>query len=127
MALLKLRPNVRLGWVGLAVAYHLSNKLPEARTVLQQYLKTVKVSRCPVNGPRSEALTNTDRLTPFSAQGVPDYDFEFSELLTYYVTLTEETGDYADALQLLEGYAKDRSIVDKSAILTIKGGFSGDV
>ncbi|KIO28822.1 hypothetical protein M407DRAFT_229424 [Tulasnella calospora MUT 4182] len=94
LALLKLRPNVRLGWVGLTVAYHLNNKLSEARTVLQQYLKTVK--------------------------GVPDYDFEFSELLTYYVTLTEETGDYADALQLLESYAKDRSIVDKSAILTIK-------
>ncbi|KAG8934267.1 hypothetical protein FRC01_004048 [Tulasnella sp. 417] len=44
LALLKLRPNVRLGWVGLAVAYHLNNKLPEARAVLQQYLKTVKVS-----------------------------------------------------------------------------------
>ncbi|KAG8902213.1 hypothetical protein FRC00_000547 [Tulasnella sp. 408] len=100
LALLKLRPNVRLGWVGLAVAYHLNNKLPEARTVLQQYLKTVK--------------------------GVPDYDFEFSELLTYYVTLTEETGDYEDALQLLEGYAKDRSIVDKSAILTIKENISDE-
>ncbi|KAG9017506.1 hypothetical protein FRB90_001015 [Tulasnella sp. 427] len=94
LSLLRLRPNVRLGWVGLAVAYHLNNKIPEARTVLQQYLKTVK--------------------------GVPDYDFEFSELLTYYVTLVEDVGENSEALQLLEGYAKDRSIVDKMAIMTIK-------
>lgn len=71
-----------------------------------------------------EELSKTDRLTHFCAQGVPDYDFEFSELLTYYVTLIEETGDYTDALQLLENYAKDRSIIDKTAILTIKGELS---
>lgn len=39
----------------------------------------------------------------------------------YYVSLVEETGELAEALQLLEGYAKDRSIVDKIGILTMRG------
>ncbi|KAG8906738.1 hypothetical protein FRB99_006229 [Tulasnella sp. 403] len=73
LALLRLRPNVRLGWIGLSVAYHLNGKPHEARRVLDHYLTTLK--------------------------GVPEHDFEFSELLLYYVALIEELGDYVEALQ----------------------------
>ena len=42
--LLRLRPNVRQHWVGLAVAHHLNGNLTEARKILENYLRTLKVS-----------------------------------------------------------------------------------
>jgi hypothetical protein len=41
--LLKLRPNLRQNWIGLALAYHLNGNLPEARRVLEQYGRSLKV------------------------------------------------------------------------------------
>lgn len=52
LQLLRLRPNLRLGWIGLAVAYHLNGKPGEARKVMEQYLTTLKVSPCVVSGSR---------------------------------------------------------------------------
>ena len=41
--LLKLRPNLRQNWIGLALAYHLNGNLPEAMRVLEQYGRSLKV------------------------------------------------------------------------------------
>lgn len=41
--LLKLRPNLRQNWIGLALAYHLNGNLAEARRVLEQYERSLKV------------------------------------------------------------------------------------
>jgi hypothetical protein len=41
--LLKLRPNLRQNWIGLALAYHLNGNLSEARRVLEQYERSLKV------------------------------------------------------------------------------------
>jgi N-alpha-acetyltransferase 15/16, NatA auxiliary subunit len=41
--LLKLRPNLRQNWIGLALAYHLNGNLLEARRVLEQYERSLKV------------------------------------------------------------------------------------
>lgn len=41
--LLKLRPNLRQNWIGLALAYHLNGNLAEARIVLEQYERSLKV------------------------------------------------------------------------------------
>ncbi len=41
--LLKLRPNLRQNWIGLALAYHLNGNLAEAKIVLEQYERSLKV------------------------------------------------------------------------------------
>lgn len=41
--LLKLRPNLRQNWIGLALAYHLNGNLAEAWKVLEQYEHSLKV------------------------------------------------------------------------------------
>ena len=41
--LLKLRPNLRQNWIGLALAYHLNGNLAEAKNVLEQYERSLKV------------------------------------------------------------------------------------
>ena len=41
--LLRLRPQLRQNWIALAVAYHLSGNLAEAKTVLEQFERIVKV------------------------------------------------------------------------------------
>ncbi|TBU45151.1 N-terminal acetyltransferase A, auxiliary subunit [Dichomitus squalens] len=88
--LLRLRPQLRQNWIALAVAYHLSGNLAEAKSVLEQYERIVK--------------------------NVPDYDVEMSEILLYHVRVLEELGEYADALSLLDANAKSRAIIDRVAI-----------
>jgi peptide alpha-N-acetyltransferase len=41
--ILRLRPNQRQNWVGLAVAHHLNGNLAVAKKVLEHYLRTLKV------------------------------------------------------------------------------------
>lgn len=41
--ILKLRPNLRQNWVALAVAYHLSGNLLEAKKILEHYQRSLKV------------------------------------------------------------------------------------
>ena len=41
--LLRLRPTLRQNWIALAVAYHLGGNLAEAKSVLEQYERIVKV------------------------------------------------------------------------------------
>ena len=41
--LLRIRPNLRQHWIGLAVAYHLNGNLPEAKKVMDHYERTIKV------------------------------------------------------------------------------------
>ncbi|KAK0446042.1 NMDA receptor-regulated protein 1-domain-containing protein [Desarmillaria tabescens] len=89
--LLRLRPTVRQNWVSLAVAYHLSGNLLEAKKVLEQYERTLK--------------------------NVPDYDIEHSETTMYHVRLLEDLGEFTEALSLLDVNSKSRVIVDKTAIM----------
>ncbi|KAH9990949.1 NMDA receptor-regulated protein 1-domain-containing protein [Russula compacta] len=89
--LLKLRPNLRQNWIGLALAYHLNGNLAEARRVLEQYERSLK--------------------------NVPDYDTEQSDLLLYHVKILEDMGELAEALTLLDVNAKSRAIVDRVAIM----------
>ncbi|KAG8885365.1 hypothetical protein FRB97_001440 [Tulasnella sp. 331] len=95
LALLKLRPFVRTGWIGLAVAYRLNGNLQGARQVLKQYISSLK--------------------------DVPNYDLEYSELMLYYIRLLEDLQEYSEAMQLLDVHAKGRSIVDKTAITLLRG------
>jgi hypothetical protein len=41
--LLRLRPNLRQNWIGLALAYHLNGNLAEAKSVLDHYERSLKV------------------------------------------------------------------------------------
>ncbi|KAI0698059.1 N-terminal acetyltransferase A, auxiliary subunit [Cerioporus squamosus] len=92
--LLRLRPQLRQNWIALAVAYHLSGNLKEAKAVLEQYERIIK--------------------------NVPDYDVEFSEILLYHVRVLEDLGDYAEAITLLDASAKARTIIDRVAIMEFR-------
>ncbi|KAF9068910.1 NMDA receptor-regulated protein 1-domain-containing protein [Rhodocollybia butyracea] len=92
--LLRLRPTMRQHWISLAVAYHLNGNLAETKNVLMEYEKTLK--------------------------NVPHYDVEHSETLLYHVRVLEELGQHAEALALLDVSAKDRAIVDKTAIMEFR-------
>ncbi|CAL1708693.1 unnamed protein product [Somion occarium] len=89
--LLRLRPNLRQNWIGLAVAYHLNGNLTETKKVVEHYERTLK--------------------------NVPDYDVEHSEVLLYHVRVLEELGELAEALNLLDVNAKSRAIIDRTAIM----------
>jgi N-alpha-acetyltransferase 15/16, NatA auxiliary subunit len=56
-----------------------------------------------------------------SPQDIPDYDVEHSETLLYHVRLLEDMGETSEALTLLDTSAKSRSIVDRTAIMTLRG------
>ncbi|KAK7684976.1 hypothetical protein QCA50_011811 [Cerrena zonata] len=89
--LLRLRPNLRQNWIGLAVAYHLNGNAVEAKKVLEHYELTLK--------------------------NVPDYDVEHSEVLLYHVRLLEEVEEFDEALSMLDVNAKSRAIIDRTAIM----------
>ncbi|GLB39170.1 putative N-terminal acetyltransferase A, auxiliary subunit [Lyophyllum shimeji] len=89
--LLRIRPTLRQHWIALAVAYHLSGNLPEARKTLEHYERTLK--------------------------NISDYDIEHSETLLYHIHLLEEMGEFTEALSLLDVNAKSRAIVDRTAIM----------
>lgn len=55
------------------------------------------------------------------AQNIPDYDFEHSELLLFHVRVLEELGEWSEALSILDPNAKDRTIVDRVAIMETRG------
>ena len=57
--LLRLRPQLRQNWIALAVAYHLSGNLAEAKSVLEQYERIVKVRTRPL----ATSLPYHDRIT----------------------------------------------------------------
>ncbi|TFK86666.1 N-terminal acetyltransferase A, auxiliary subunit [Polyporus arcularius HHB13444] len=92
--LLRLRPQLRQNWIALAVAYHLSGNLREAKAVLEQYERIIK--------------------------NVPDYDVEYSEILLYHVRVLEDLGDYTEAIALLDASAKERTIIDRVAIMEFR-------
>ncbi|KAF8582555.1 N-terminal acetyltransferase A, auxiliary subunit [Ramaria rubella] len=89
--ILKLRPNLRQNWIGYAVACHLNGNLAETKRVLRTYLSTLK--------------------------NIPDYDVEHSEVLLYYIRVLEDQDEFSEALSQLDMYAKERSIVDRTAIM----------
>lgn len=90
-ALLRLRPNLRQNWIALAVAYHLNGNLTEAKKIVDHY--------------------------QFFLKNLLDYDVEQSEILLYHVRILEELGDFKEALSLLDKKAKERAIVDRTAIM----------
>ncbi|KIP11893.1 hypothetical protein PHLGIDRAFT_82848 [Phlebiopsis gigantea 11061_1 CR5-6] len=89
--LLRMRPNLRQNWIGLAVAFHLNGNLTEAKKVLEHYEASLK--------------------------NIPDYDVEHSEVLVYHVRILEDLGEFNDALALLDVNAKSRAIIDRVAIM----------
>ena len=115
--LLKLRPNLRQNWIGLALAYHLNGNLADARKVLEQYERSLKV--------RVAIVAVLCVLICLSAilQNVPDYDPEQSDLLLYHVKILEDMDELAEALTLLDVNAKSRAIVDRVAVMEIRGVF----
>lgn len=52
---------------------------------------------------------------------MPDYDFEHSEVMLYYVRILEELGETSVALRLLDAKSKEREIVDRTAIMEARG------
>jgi len=42
--------------------------------------------------------------------------------MLYYVRLVEDSGETSEALSLLDNFAKTRLIVDRTAIMEIRGG-----
>ncbi|KAL4251971.1 NMDA receptor-regulated protein 1a [Abortiporus biennis] len=92
--LLRLRPNLRQNWIGLAVAYHLNGSLQETKRVLEHYEATLK--------------------------NIPDYDIEHSEVLLYHVRVLEDLGEFQEALNLLDVNAKSRAIIDRTAIMEFR-------
>lgn len=52
---------------------------------------------------------------------MPDYDFEHSELMLYYVHVLEECGELSEALSVLDSNAKARVIVDRVAVMETRG------
>ncbi|PFH47386.1 hypothetical protein AMATHDRAFT_152156 [Amanita thiersii Skay4041] len=91
--ILRLRPNLRQNWIGLAVAYHLNGNLQEAKDTLEHYQKILKASNVPVG------------------------DIEHSETLLYHIRVLEELGEFSDALSLLDTNVKQKFIIDRTAIL----------
>ncbi|KAL4078146.1 NMDA receptor-regulated protein 1-domain-containing protein [Scleroderma yunnanense] len=92
--MLRLRPLVRTHWVGLAVAYQLSGNLEEANRVLEHFQSFLREA--------------------------PAYDVEYSELLLYHVRVLEDLGQLQSAVAFLDNKAKDRHIVDRTAIHTCR-------
>ena len=56
---------------------------------------------------------------------MPDYDVEFSEVLLYHVRVLEDLGDYTEAIALLDTSAKERTIIDRVAIMEFRGELGG--
>lgn len=54
-------------------------------------------------------------------QNVPDYDVEHSEVLLYYIRVLENRGEFSDALNQLDIFIKERSVVDRTAIAESRG------
>ena len=52
---------------------------------------------------------------------MPDYDVEYSEVLLYHVRVLEDLGDYTEAIALLDTSAKERTIIDRVAIMEFRG------
>ena len=66
-------------------------------------------------------LAYTLSLLLIGTQNVPDFDFEQSETMLYHVRLLEERGDLSEALRLLDVNAKSRVIIDRVAVMEIRG------
>ncbi|KAK2461025.1 hypothetical protein APHAL10511_006966 [Amanita phalloides] len=90
-ALLRLRPSLRQNWIALAVAHHLNGNLAQTKKLLEHYDKCLR--------------------------NLPDYDVEQSETMLYHVRVLEDLGQVKEALSLLDAKAKDRVIVDRTAIM----------
>ena len=54
-------------------------------------------------------------------QNVPDYDVEHSEVLLYHIRVLEELDETQEALNVLDVSAKDRTIIDRTAIMEYRG------
>lgn len=65
LTLLKLRPFVRTGWLGLAVAYRLNGNAQEARKVLKQYISSLKVREA-ASHPLTHRLDDDSRSSFFT-------------------------------------------------------------
>lgn len=67
--LLKIRPNLRSNWIGLAVAYHLNGNLPETKKTLEHYETILKVCQLVSGvavGSNATRITRTSQITTSS-------------------------------------------------------------
>lgn len=115
-AMLKMRPNLRQSWLGLAVAYHLNGRLDDAREVLVHYMKIVKVNTISYN-----LIVRVAHWWSFTMQNVPDHDIEHSDVMLYYLKLLIELERYSEALELIDLADQHKSIVDRVALLECRG------
>lgn len=92
--LLRLKPAMRLNWIGIAVANHLLGRHRRALEVLTAYEKTLEGSS------ESESA------------------YERSEMALYKLQLMQDGGMPSDALALLAAAEKD--IVDKTAVREVR-------
>ena len=52
---------------------------------------------------------------------MPDYDFEHSEVMLYYVRILEDLGETGEAITVLDAKSKERVIVDRTAVMEVRG------
>ena len=52
---------------------------------------------------------------------MPDYDFEHSEVMLYYVRILEDLGETSEALTVLDAKSKERVIVDRTVVMEVRG------
>ena len=111
--ILRLRPNQRQNWMGLAVAHHLNGNLEEAKMVLESYFRSLKV-RAPLSLSLSQFAQRRN-------QNVPACDVEHSESMLYYIRILEELENFTEALSVLDENERSRCVVDRQAILETRG------
>ncbi|KAH0834787.1 NMDA receptor-regulated protein 1-domain-containing protein [Lanmaoa asiatica] len=88
--MLRLRPYLRVHWVGVALAYKLAGNVAETRRYL-------------------------DHIENF-LRNVPVRDPEYGELVFFHIRVLEELEEWQEALALLDKKAKDKMLVDRLAV-----------
>ncbi|KAG9311775.1 NMDA receptor-regulated protein 1-domain-containing protein [Chiua virens] len=89
-SMLRLRPYVRVHWLGVATAHRLAGNIAEARRYM-------------------------DHIDAF-LRNVPARDPEYAEIVFFHICMLEELGEWQEALSLLDKKAKDRMLVDRPTI-----------
>ncbi|KAJ3142643.1 N-alpha-acetyltransferase 15, NatA auxiliary subunit [Physocladia obscura] len=90
LQIILLRPSVKLFWLSVAAAFHLSKDFDGALQTMNIY--------------NDMFLTNGER----------GMDYENSEIIMYHAMILEESGDLQSALDLLD--SKEKTILDKKSL-----------
>ncbi|KAF9235797.1 NMDA receptor-regulated protein 1-domain-containing protein [Melanogaster broomeanus] len=99
LSMLRLRPYVRIHWLGVALAYRLSGNLVEASRVLEHI----------------EAFL----------RNVPVRDPEYGELIFFHLRILEDMGELQQALTLLNNNAQERLLLDRPVVIEFRARLLG--